>query len=169
MVVTSAQWYDRPLDRVKATQVLQERMIDLFPRFSQRVVEDRGLWWEDVADFDIRDRIHELTLSEPAGRAEDRLLLPAVAAAVVVLDGHLVGVRQIVASVEPRCSRTSGGDALTDQRGAEECACGSPDRLGASSHELGDLMGSLLQVTGKLAQRRAIDRAGRLQGRGTNE
>ena len=35
-----------------------------------RVVEDRGLWWEDVDDFDIRDRIHELTLPEPAGRAE---------------------------------------------------------------------------------------------------
>ncbi len=70
MVVTSAQWYDRPLDREQIVQVLQERMIDLFPRFSQRVVEDHGLWWEDVEDFDVKDRIHDLTLPEPAGRAE---------------------------------------------------------------------------------------------------
>ena len=45
-------------------------MIDLFPRFSQRVVDDNGLWWEDVNDFDVRDRIHDLVLPEPAGRAE---------------------------------------------------------------------------------------------------
>ena len=70
MVVTSAQWYDRPLDRTNLAQVLKERMIDRFPRFSQRVVEDHGLWWEDVEDFDIEDRIHDLTLPEPAGLAE---------------------------------------------------------------------------------------------------
>ncbi len=70
MVVTSAQWYDRPLDRVKVAQVLEERMIALFPRFSQRVVEDHGLWWEDVEDFDVEDRIHDLTLPGAAGRAE---------------------------------------------------------------------------------------------------
>ena len=70
MVVTSAQWYDRPLDLEKVAQVLTERVIDRFPRFSQRVVEDHGLWWEDVEDFDIHDRLHELTLPEPAGRAE---------------------------------------------------------------------------------------------------
>ncbi len=70
MVVTAAQWFDRPLDRAQLSQVLNERMIDRFPRFSQRVVEDRGLWWEDVDDFDIADRIHELTLPEPAGHAE---------------------------------------------------------------------------------------------------
>lgn len=48
MVVTSAQWFNRPLDRAKVTRVLKERMIDPFPRFSQRVVQNHGLWWEDV-------------------------------------------------------------------------------------------------------------------------
>lgn len=70
MVVTAAQWFDRPLDREQVAKLLEERMIERFPRFSQRVVEDRGLWWEDVEDFDVHDRIHELTLPEPAGRAE---------------------------------------------------------------------------------------------------
>ena len=70
MVVTAAQWYDKPLDRAELVRVLQERMIDRFPRFSQRVVEENGLWWEDDEDFDIEDRIHELTLPQPAGRAE---------------------------------------------------------------------------------------------------
>ncbi len=70
MVVTAAQWFDRPLDRERVAQLLTERMINLFPRFSQRVVDDHGLWWEDVEDFNILDRIHELTLPEPAGRVE---------------------------------------------------------------------------------------------------
>ncbi len=70
MVVTSAQWYDKPLDRAKVAALLEERMIDLFPRFSQRAVDDHGLWWEDVEDFDVNDRLHDLVLPEPAGRAE---------------------------------------------------------------------------------------------------
>ena len=70
MVVTAVQWFDRPLDREQVARVLTERVIDLFPRFSQRVVEDRGLWWEDVEDFDVSDRLHELVLPAPAGRAE---------------------------------------------------------------------------------------------------
>lgn len=70
MVVTSAQWFDRPLEREEFVRVLTERVIDRFPRFSQRVVEDHGLWWEDVEDFDVRERLHELTLPAPAGRAE---------------------------------------------------------------------------------------------------
>ncbi|WP_372734768.1 wax ester/triacylglycerol synthase family O-acyltransferase [Nocardioides sp.] len=70
MVVTSAQWYDKPLDRAKVAALLEERMIDLFPRFSQRAIDDHGLWWEDVEDFDVNDRLHDLVLPEPAGRAE---------------------------------------------------------------------------------------------------
>ncbi len=70
MVVTAAQWFDRPLDPARVAEVLQERMIDQFPRFSQRVVDDRGLWWEDVEDFDIHARIKRMTLPAPAGRAE---------------------------------------------------------------------------------------------------
>ncbi len=70
MVVTAAQWFDQPLDRAGLIQVLEDRVVHQFPRFSQRVVEDGGLWWEDVDDFDVNDRIHELTLPEPSGRAE---------------------------------------------------------------------------------------------------
>ncbi len=70
MVVTSVQWFDRPLDLEAVAHVLTERVVERFPRFSQRVVEAHGLWWEDVEDFDVRDRLHGLTLPAPAGRAE---------------------------------------------------------------------------------------------------
>ncbi len=70
MVVTSVMWLDRPVDHADLVEIMQTRMVEPFPRFRQRVVDDHGLWWEDVEDFDIEDHIHELTLPEPAGRAE---------------------------------------------------------------------------------------------------
>ena len=70
MVVTSVMWLDRPVARADLVELMQERMVEPFPRFRQRVVDDHGLWWEDVEDFDIEDHIHELTLPAPAGRAE---------------------------------------------------------------------------------------------------
>jgi hypothetical protein len=50
-----------------------------------------------------------------------------------------------------------------------QCGWSHPRDSGASSHELGDLMGAVLEVTWKLAQRATIHRARRLQGRSTDE
>jgi WS/DGAT/MGAT family acyltransferase len=70
MVVNSVMWFDEPIDGTSLRKVLQERLVDRFPRFRQRAVEDHGVWWEDAADFDLEDHLHPVQLPAPAGRAE---------------------------------------------------------------------------------------------------
>jgi WS/DGAT/MGAT family acyltransferase len=70
MVVNSVMWFDEPLEGARLRSVLQERLVDAFPRFRQRAVEDHGVWWEDAVDFDLEDHLHPVQLPAPAGRAE---------------------------------------------------------------------------------------------------
>jgi WS/DGAT/MGAT family acyltransferase len=70
MVVNSVMWFDEPVDPIALRKVLQERLVDRFPRFRQRVVEDHGVWWEDAEDFDLEAHLHPVELPAPAGRAE---------------------------------------------------------------------------------------------------
>ena len=42
MVVNAVIWFDEPLDWERAKDVFRERMVDCFPRFSQRVAEPLG-------------------------------------------------------------------------------------------------------------------------------
>jgi len=70
MVVNSVMWFDEPLDRDALRAVLQERLVDRFPRFRQRAVEDHGVWWEDAEDFDLEAHLDTVELPAPAGRAE---------------------------------------------------------------------------------------------------
>lgn len=70
MIVNSVMWFDEPLDPRALRSVLQERLVDRYPRFRQRVVEDHGIWWEDVEDFDLESHLHPVQLPAPAGRTE---------------------------------------------------------------------------------------------------
>jgi len=70
MVVNSVMWFDEAVDPQALRALLCDRMIGRFPRFSQRVVEDNGIWWEDADGFDLEDHLHPVRLPEPAGRAE---------------------------------------------------------------------------------------------------
>jgi diacylglycerol O-acyltransferase / wax synthase len=70
MVVNSVMWFDEVVDLDALHKILQERLVDRFPRFSQRVVEDHGVWWEDAADFDLAAHLHSVELPAPAGRSE---------------------------------------------------------------------------------------------------
>ena len=70
MIVNSAMWFDEVIDGDALRKLLQERLIDPFPRFRQRAVEDHGIWWEDAEDFDLEAHLHPVRLPEPAGRAE---------------------------------------------------------------------------------------------------
>lgn len=65
MVVTSVMWFDDPLDWDAVRELLASRVIARFPRFSQRIVEDHGLFWEDVEDFDLSDHLHPVRLPDP--------------------------------------------------------------------------------------------------------
>lgn len=70
MIVNSVMWFDQVVDEGALRAVLEDRMIDRFPRFTQRAVEDHGIWWEDVAHFDLDSHLHHATLPAPAGRAQ---------------------------------------------------------------------------------------------------
>jgi len=51
-VVTMVMWFDEALDPEAWRAVLQSRLIERFPRFSQRVVDrTTSVWWEDVDDY----------------------------------------------------------------------------------------------------------------------
>jgi WS/DGAT/MGAT family acyltransferase len=70
MIVNSVMWFDEPLDGKALRSVLQERLVERYPRFRQRVVEDHGIWWEDAEDFDLEAHLHPVQLPAPAGRTE---------------------------------------------------------------------------------------------------
>jgi diacylglycerol O-acyltransferase len=72
-VITSVLWLARPPDWEAVEQLLRERLIARFPRFSQRAVEPRiplGMaQWEDDPDFALRRHVHRHTLSTPGDQA----------------------------------------------------------------------------------------------------
>jgi diacylglycerol O-acyltransferase len=72
-IITSVMWFARPPDWESVRELLRERLIARFPRFSQRAVEPRiplGMpQWEDDPDFDLRQHVHRHTLSVPGDQA----------------------------------------------------------------------------------------------------
>ncbi len=72
MVVNSVLWFDDTIDEDAMRAVLDERLVGRFRRFRQRVVNDHGIWWEDVPDFDLSDHIHRLGLPARAEGASSR-------------------------------------------------------------------------------------------------
>lgn len=71
MVVTSVMWFDEALDWTALRALIQHRMVDRFPRFRQRAVEEHGHYcWEDVEGFDLEEHLHPVHLAEPAGREQ---------------------------------------------------------------------------------------------------
>jgi diacylglycerol O-acyltransferase / wax synthase len=72
MVITSLLWTAEPVDWERYTQVIQERLIARYPRFSQRVVEPAtGVGvphWRDDEHFQLDLHLHRVSLPPPAGR-----------------------------------------------------------------------------------------------------
>ncbi|HEU5267671.1 MAG TPA: wax ester/triacylglycerol synthase family O-acyltransferase [Jatrophihabitans sp.] len=68
MIVHSVMWCDEPLDWAAVRSVLAQRLVERYPRFSQRVVEQRGgVWWEDDESFDLERHLHRGRLADPGG------------------------------------------------------------------------------------------------------
>ena len=69
MAITSALWFDEPVDWERARAVLRARLVDRFPRFRQRVVEGRapmsGPHWEEDPHFDFDLHVHHVALPPP--------------------------------------------------------------------------------------------------------
>ncbi len=68
-IITSVMWLAREPDWEAVEELLSERLLDRFPRFSQRVVEPRmGIGvprWEDDPGFQLRRHVHRHRLPAP--------------------------------------------------------------------------------------------------------
>jgi WS/DGAT/MGAT family acyltransferase len=73
MVITAALWFDEPVDWDRARELVHTRLVERFPRFSQRVVEGRapltGPHWEDDPNFDVGLHLHHVALPHPGDQA----------------------------------------------------------------------------------------------------
>lgn len=73
MVIEGIMTLDGPVDWQRLTDVLQRRLVDRHPVFSQRVVEagnPLGMpHWEDDPHFSIEHHLHHATLPEPGDEA----------------------------------------------------------------------------------------------------
>jgi diacylglycerol O-acyltransferase / wax synthase len=72
-IITSVMWFARPLGREAVEELLRERLIDRFPRFSQRALKPRtpiGMpRWQDDPRFDLRRHVHRHRLPAPGDQA----------------------------------------------------------------------------------------------------
>jgi WS/DGAT/MGAT family acyltransferase len=74
MVIDTVMWLDAPLDLERFRAVVQHRIVERFPVFSQRIAPDTlpllAPQWEDDPDFDLDRHLSTAVLPEPAGEAE---------------------------------------------------------------------------------------------------
>jgi WS/DGAT/MGAT family acyltransferase len=71
MVVNAVIWFDEPVDLARTREILEERLVNRFPRFRQRVGEPlaRPPRFEDDAEFDVDQHLHRVALPPPGDRA----------------------------------------------------------------------------------------------------
>ncbi len=109
MIVNSVLWFDEPMDMERGREVVRERMVEVFPRFRQRIVEPRtgmGLpYWEDDPNFDLDRHIHHIALPAPGDTAAlqelvgDLMSMPLDRSKplweIYVIDGYGAGMVQV--------------------------------------------------------------------------
>lgn len=73
MVINSVLLFDEPVDWERVKEITQERLVDRYPKFRQRVVESRlplqPPKWEDDPDFALEHHMHHLALPAPGDAA----------------------------------------------------------------------------------------------------
>ncbi len=73
MVIECLMFLDGPVDRARFEQVLQTRLLDLYPVFSRRPVPGRRRFgaarWRDVGQVDLSRHVREVQLSSPGDDA----------------------------------------------------------------------------------------------------
>jgi WS/DGAT/MGAT family acyltransferase len=74
MVIDGVMWFDAPIDRDRLRAIVQRRLVDRYPVFSQRPVPATTPFgmshWEDDPDFDVDRHLRRATLPSP-GDDED--------------------------------------------------------------------------------------------------
>lgn len=70
MMITGVMVLEQPLDIARLKSTIQQRVLDRFPRFSQRVVDVgfplKSYHWEIDPNFEIDSHIHRIALPAPA-------------------------------------------------------------------------------------------------------
>jgi WS/DGAT/MGAT family acyltransferase len=73
MVINSVLLFDEPVDWQRYSEIVQRRLIDCYPRFSERVVESRlplrAPKWEPDPDFSLEHHLHHRALPAPGDAA----------------------------------------------------------------------------------------------------
>jgi diacylglycerol O-acyltransferase / wax synthase len=73
MVINSLLLFDQPVDWERVKEITQRRLVDRYPRFHQRVVENRmplrTPTWEDDPDYALEHHMHHLALPAPGDAA----------------------------------------------------------------------------------------------------
>jgi diacylglycerol O-acyltransferase / wax synthase len=73
MVVNSVMWFDEPVDWERLRLLYEERLLEPYPKFRQRVAEPRlplgRRFWEDDPDFDLDRHLIRTRLPAPGDRA----------------------------------------------------------------------------------------------------
>jgi diacylglycerol O-acyltransferase / wax synthase len=73
MVINSVMLFDEAVDWQRVKQITQERLVDVYPRFSERVRESRlplqTPSWEPDPDFELEHHMHHLALPAPGDEA----------------------------------------------------------------------------------------------------
>lgn len=73
MVIDGVMWFDEPMDWERQRAVLQRRIIDRYPVFSQRPVPPSNPLgmphWEDDPDFDLNRHLRRVKLRSPGNQA----------------------------------------------------------------------------------------------------
>jgi diacylglycerol O-acyltransferase / wax synthase len=73
MVINSVLLFDEPVDWERVKQVTQERLVERYPKFRQRVVESRlplrPPKWADDPDFALEHHMHHVALPAPGDAA----------------------------------------------------------------------------------------------------
>jgi diacylglycerol O-acyltransferase / wax synthase len=73
MVINSVLLFDEPVEWERVKQITQQRLVDRYARFRQRVVESRlplrAPKWEDDPDYALEHHMHHLALPAPGDPA----------------------------------------------------------------------------------------------------
>ena len=146
LVINSVLLFEEPVDWALFKQITQERLVDRYPRFRQRVVESRlplrPPKWEDDPDFSLEHHLHHLALPAPGDAAAlqelvgDLMTMPLDRNRPLwhtyMVDGLGDGAAVITpnASLHRRRDLPRAGDDVADGRRA---GCASPPGAGAGA------------------------------------
>ena len=115
-IITSVPWFARPPDWEAVGELLHERLVDRFPRFSQRAVEPGipiGMpRWEDDRRFDLRRHVHRHRSPAPGDQAALEAFVATLQATPLDRDkplwsAHLVEASWIEACRQPALMDTT--------------------------------------------------------------